>query len=113
MPTINKMKKNVPKMVLPPRKENSVSLLKISVWRLPYITKSMITNDIIKPDFLPPIKNLTMTHKPNAIINERNNGKNMSCNGTSWILYWNMTKTGNSEKRKGCKTKFFNNTNPT
>ena len=46
-------------------------------------TKSMIINDTIKPDILPPIKNLRITHKPNAIINERNNGQNISCNGTS------------------------------
>ena len=83
MPTINKMKKNVPIMMLPPRKENSVSVFRINVWRLPYITKRMIINDVTKPDFLPPIKNLRIIHRPNAIINERNNGQNVSCNGTS------------------------------
>ena len=68
---------------------------------------------MIKPDFLPLMKNLRIIHEPNTIINEKNNGKKVSVNGTSWILYWNITKTGNSEKRKGWITKFFNNTNLT
>ena len=69
--------------------------------------KSMITKDVINPAFLPPIKNLRTIHRVNPTTNEKNNGKKTSCNGISWILYWNKNKTGNSENRNGWTNKFF------